>query len=214
MKLNKAPKASHELWFESSCSFWTPRGATMTLEKGCRTDYSVIFGDINEFFVRFYITFRMPLCCLEFKFSYLRTCKSHSIANTCWHRFHVRPHLVNAQQVIVLRAAVDFFYQEAKAQKSPMNSTSRSRYMPTRYNSQVQLIHNIAITCISTLWNWRAHLKQSEIWRKTVDKKNKTQKTPCRTRTYTNAHSHHVDAHSVLRCLRCPLSNQWCERIV
>ena len=114
----------------------------MTLEKGCRTDYSVIFGDINEFFVRFYITFKMPLCCLEFKFSYLRTCKSHSITNTCWHRFHVRSHLVHAHQVIVLRAAVDFFYQEAKAQSSPMKSASRSRYLRTRYNSQVQLIHN------------------------------------------------------------------------
>ena len=117
-------------------------------------------------------------------------CKSHSIANTCWHRFHVRPHLVNAQQVIVLRVAVDFFYQEAKAQKRPMNSTSRSRYMPTRYNSQVQLIHNIAITYISTLWNSRAHLKQSETWRRTVDKKNKTQQntlphTHIYKRTYT-----------------------------
>ena len=110
----------------------------MTLKKGCRTDYSLIFGDINAFFDRFYVTFGMPLCCLELKFSYLRTCKSHSIVNTCWHKFHVRSHLVHAQQVIILRAAVDFFYQEAKAQNSPIKSASRSRYLPTRYNSQVQ----------------------------------------------------------------------------
>ena len=28
MKPEGAPKASHEPWFESSCTFWTPRGAT------------------------------------------------------------------------------------------------------------------------------------------------------------------------------------------
>ena len=28
MELEGAPKASHEPWFESSCTFWTPRGAT------------------------------------------------------------------------------------------------------------------------------------------------------------------------------------------
>ena len=70
------------------------------------------------------------------------------------------------------------------------------------------------LTFQRTLCNWRAHLKQSEIWRKTVDKRNKTQKTPGRTRTYTNAHLHHVDAHSLVRCLYCPLSKQWCEQIV
>ena len=84
----------------------------------------------------------MPLCCPELKFSYLRTCKSHSIVNTCWHKFHVRSHLVYAWQVIILHAAIDFLYQEAKAQNRPIKSASRSRYLPTRYNPQVQLIHN------------------------------------------------------------------------
>ena len=55
-----------------------------------------------------FMTFGMPLCCPEFKFSYL----------------------------------VDFLYQEAKAQNRPIKSASRSRYLPTRYNPQVQLIHN------------------------------------------------------------------------
>ena len=156
------PKASHEPWFESSCGFWTPRGATMTLKKGCRADYPLIFADINSFFVRFYITFGVPLCCLELKFSYLRTCNSHSMVNSCWGESHVRSHLVHTQQLIVLRAAVDFFYQEVKAQNSSIKSASRSRYLRTRYNSQVQLIHNqgMAIIYILTLCNWRAHVKQ------------------------------------------------------
>ena len=134
-------------------SFLTLTGATMTLQKGYRTNYSLIFEDINQFLVIFCATFRMPLCCFEFKFSYLRTCKLHSIVNTCWQRFHVRSHLVHAHRVIILRAAVNFFDQEAKAQNSPINSASRSRYLPTRYNSHVQLIHNMAITYISTLCN-------------------------------------------------------------
>ena len=79
MRPNGAPKASHEPWFESSCSFWTPRGATMTLKRGCGTHYSLIFDDIHESFVRFYVTFGMPLCCLELKVSYLRTCNSPSM---------------------------------------------------------------------------------------------------------------------------------------
>ena len=91
------PKASQEPWFESPCTFWTPRGATMTprgatmtLKKSCRTDSSLIFKDVKSFFVRFYVTFGMPLCCPEFKFSYLRTCKSHSTVNTSWHKYIVQ----------------------------------------------------------------------------------------------------------------------------
>ena len=72
----------------------------------------------------------------------------------------------------------------------------------------------MAIIYISSLCTLRAHLKQPEIWRKTVDKRDKTQRTPGRTRTYTNAHLHHVDAHSLVRCPYCPLAKQWCEQIV
>ena len=43
----------------------------------------------------------------------------------------------------------------------------------------------MAIIYISTLCTLRAHLKQSEIWRKPVNKRNKTQKTPGRTRART-----------------------------
>ena len=141
MKPKGAPKASHEPWFESFCSFWTPRGATMTLKRGCGTDYSLTFDDIHMFFVRFYVTFGMPLRCLEPKFSYLRTCKSHSVVNACWHKFHVRSHLLYAQQVTILRTAVDNFTFDEPLQKCTQTLTHTHTYTHAHRNARTQT-HN------------------------------------------------------------------------
>ena len=45
--------ASHEPWFWSSWSFQRPKAATMTLQKGWRTDVVLILTDTDRFLIQF-----------------------------------------------------------------------------------------------------------------------------------------------------------------
>ena len=160
----------------------------------------------------------MPLCCLEFKFSYLRTCKSHSIVNTCWHKFHARSHLVHAQQVIIFSAAVDFFDQEAKSKSTKQaNKEREQKSIPA---NTVQFMSSTNPQPRTWRWHtfWRSVIDEPTWNSESFDVRLLTREIKrekhLATHTYTNAHIHHVDAHSLVRWLYCPLSNQWCEQIV